>query len=317
MFFIQKIHLIISVFLFVLLTTQTVFAQEEKKIRIGAGSLLEGYYSIGLKLCRYISMANDGIPCEVVPTKGSLENLWLLQRGKIDFAFTLSNLAIDSFEGKGYFATTKPFKSIYQLLKLHNEIFTVIVKDDDNILFFNDLDGKRISNGYPKSDSSIIYKALEPYYDFKKPPIDINLPYEDYAREFCSGNIDAIMLMTGHPSALVNLITHTCESDFVTIDSEKIDHLLKSNPGFKKIVLPKGGYPGITKEQNTIAVNAILVTAEHVDKKIVQNFLDYFPKVVDRFKSSHPALYDINKDDFWKDFVLPAMQAENIDNKET
>ena len=312
----QKIRLFISVFLFVFFTAQTVLSQEVKKIKIGAGSLLEGYYSIGLKLCRYISAANDGMPCEVVPTKGSLENLWLLQRGKIDFAFTLSNLAIDSYEGKGYFATTKPFKSMYQVLKLHNEIFTVIVKDDDDILVFSDLDDKKISNGYPKSDSSIIYKALEPYYDFKNPPSDINLPYEDYAREFCSGNIDAIMIMTGHPSALVNFITHACESDFLEIDSEKIDHLLKSNPGFKKITLPKGGYPGITREQNTIAVNAILVTAEHVDRRIVQNFIDYFPKVVDRFKSSHPALYDINKEDFSKDFVLPAMQAEHIDNKE-
>ena len=313
----QNIRLLISVFLFVLFTEQNVFAQEEKKIKIGAGSLLEGYYSIGIKLCRYISEANDGIPCEVVPTKGSLENLWLLQRGKIDFAFTISNLAIASYEGKGYFATTKPFKTMYQLLRLHDEIFTIIVKDDDDILAFSDLDGKKISNGYPKSDSSIVYKALEPYYDFKNPPADINLPYEDYAREFCSGNIDAIMLMTGHPSALVNFITHACESYLVAIDNEKIDYLLKSNPGFKKITFPKGVYPGITRKQNTIAVNAIVVTAEHVDKKIVQNFLDYFPQVVDGFKSSHPALYDINKEDFGKGFVLPAIQKENINNKKT
>ena len=317
MFIMQKMRFFISVFLFVLVTAQTVFAQEEKKIKIGAGSLLEGYYSIGLKLCSYISAANDGISCEVVPTKGSLENLWLLQRGKIDFAFTLSNLAIDSYEGKGYFVTTEPFKTMYQLLKLHDEIFTVIIKDNDNISVFSDLDGKKISNGYPKSDSSIVYKALEPYYDFKNPPADIDLSYEDYAREFCSGNIDAIMIMTGHPSALVNFITHTCETDFMAIDSEKIDHLLKSNLGFKKITLPKGEYPGVTREQNTIAVNAILVTAEHVDKKIVQNFLDYFPKVADGFKSSHPALYDINREDFGKGFVLPAMQVESIGNKET
>ena len=312
----QRLRFCIFIFLFMLFIVQNAFAQEERKIRVGAGSLLEGYYSIGLKLCRYISRANDGIPCEVVPTKGSLENLWLLQRGKIDFAFTLSNLAIDSYAGKGYFATTEPFKNMYQLLKLHNEIFTVIVKDDDNILVFSDLDGKKISNGSPKSDSSVIYKALESYYDFKKAPTDIELAYEDYAHEFCVGNIDAIMIMTGHPSALVNFITHACESDFVTIDSSKVNQLLKSNPGFHKVTLPEGGYPGITKNQDTIGVNAILVTADHVDKKIVQNFLDYFPKIVDRFKSSHPALYDIGAEDFRKNFVLPAFIAENVDNKE-
>lgn len=312
----QRLRFCIFIFSFVFLVAQNSLAQEQKKIRVGAGSILEGYYSIGLKLCRYISKSNDGIPCEVVPTKGSLENLWLLHRGKIDFAFTLSNLAIDSYEGKGYFATSEPFKNMYQLFKLHSEIFTVIVKDDDNILVFSDLDGKRISNGPPKSDSSIIYKALVSYYDFKNDPTDIELAYEDYANEFCAGNIDSIMVMTGHPSALVNFVTHACESDFVTIDSDKINQLLKSNPGFRKITLPKGGYPGITRAQDTIGVDAILVTADHVDKKIIQNFLDYFPKIANRFKSSHPALYDIDVEDFKKNFVLPAFEAENVDNKE-
>lgn len=68
MFIMQKIRLYISIFLVLLFTAQNVFAQEKKKIKIGAGSLLEGYYSICIKLCRYISEANDGMTCEVVPT---------------------------------------------------------------------------------------------------------------------------------------------------------------------------------------------------------------------------------------------------------
>jgi uncharacterized protein len=306
----------ICLFCFCSFALQNTFAQDSNKIKIGAGSLLEGYYSIGLKLCRYISKANNNIPCEVIPTKGSRENLWLLQKGKIDFAFTLSNLALDSYAGKGYFAGSEPFTGMSQILKLHDEIFTVIVKDDDNILVFGDLDGKKISNGSPESDSTTIYKSVEDYYDFPKKPIDIEIAYEDYAHEFCKGNIDAIMLMTGHPSALVNFITHSCESDFVTIDNDKIEALLKESNAFHKVVLPAGGYPGITKEQNTIGVNTIFVTANHVDQKIVANFLKYFPKIVDHFKSSHPVLYDIDKNDFRRNFVLPGFKTEDINNKE-
>jgi TRAP-type uncharacterized transport system substrate-binding protein len=128
-------------------SAQSAFAQEEIKIRVGSGGLLEGYYSIGLKLCCYISRVNNGILYEVVmPNKVSLENLWLLQRGKINFAFILSELAIDSFKGKEYFVTTEAFKNTPQVLNLRSKIFTVIVKDD-NILVFSDLDGKKIANG--------------------------------------------------------------------------------------------------------------------------------------------------------------------------
>ena len=285
-------------------------AVEKKIIKIGSGSLLEGYYNIGLNLCRFISRANDGIKCEVVPTTGSLENIWLLQREKIDFAFTLSNLAVESYNGTGYFAATEPFKDMYQLLRLHDEYFTVLVKDDDKILVFGDLDGKRISNGPPKSDSSVAYDALAAYYDFKKPPEDIEISHEDYAKEFCAGKIDAIMLMTGHPDMLVNMVTHVCENDFVTIESDKIDLLVKNSPQFKKVVLESGGYPGITEDQETVAISAIFVAGKSVDKKIVENFLAHLDSRLSRFKSSDPVLYDIEDSEFTTGFVIPGFKSD-------
>jgi TRAP transporter TAXI family solute receptor len=298
----RLIYISISVFA---LCVTSASAIERKIIRIGSGSLLDGYYSIGLTLCRFISQANDGIKCEVVPTSGSLENIWLLQREKIDFAFTLSNLAVQSHNGTGYFSTTEPFKDMYQLLRLHDEYFTVLVKDKDKISVFGDLDGKKVSNGPPQSDSSVAYDALTAYYDFKKVPEDIEILHENYAKEFCDGKIDAIMLMTGHPDMLINMVTNKCESDFVTIEGDKIDLLTKNSPEFKKVTLKAGTYPGITEDQETVAASSILVAGKSVDKKIVKNFLDYFNSRLARFKASDPVLYDIEDSVFTSGFVIP------------
>ncbi len=304
----QIFRVIILVFL---MSAQATSASEGKTIKIAAGSLLDGHYSLGLKLCRYISMSNDGVRCEVVPTAGSLENLWLLQRGKVDFAFSLSNLAIESSKGKGHFYTTDPFKDMYQLLRLHDEYFTVIVKDDDKILVFADLDGRKISNGPPNSDSSVAYEALEAYYDFKKTPTDIELEHENYAKAFCRGDIDAVMMMTGHPNELVNMITHKCESDFVTIDSDKIDLLVKNNPGFRRVTLDAGGYPGIENSEETVAVQAIFVASRETDEVVVENFLNYFNSKISRFKLSAPMLYDLDDSHFTSEFVLPGFKKSN------
>lgn len=285
------------------------YAKEQKIVKIGTGSLLHGYYNLGIKLCRYISNSNNGIKCDVVPTSGSLENLLLLQKGEIDFAFALSNLAIDSYEGKGDFAKSGAFKGVYQLLRLHDEFFTVIVKDDDKILVFADLDGKKISNGPPKSDSSVVYDKLISHYKFKQKPSDIEITHEDYAREFCDGKVDAIMMMTGHPSALVNLISHSCVVDFVTIDNDKIQELLKDNPAFHESMLEAGRYPGITKPEKTIAVSSIFVMGPHLDKKIVENFLTYFKKKIKWFKETDPILFDLEDDHFITGFVLPAFES--------
>lgn len=44
----------------------------------------------------------------MIPTTGSLENIDLLQKGQIDFAFTLSNIAVQAYSGTGYFADSEP-----------------------------------------------------------------------------------------------------------------------------------------------------------------------------------------------------------------
>jgi hypothetical protein len=282
--------------------------ENEKTVKIAAGSVLEGYYFIGLKLCRYITESNNGIRCEVVPTTGSLENIDLLRKGEVDFAFTQAELAVDAYEGKGYFNNVAPFPDMIQLLRLHDEAFTIIAKDKDKIFVFGDLDGKKISNGPKNSDSTIAYNILASHYKFKKQPEDIEIPHEEYANQFCSGKVDAIILMTGHPNSLVNHITHSCESDFVSIEKDKIDMLVEQNQAFKKYIIDEKGYPGINKSENTFAVSAIFITTNSVPKKLISNLTQYLKKRMDQFKLSYPLLYDLENDHFTSGFVLPGFE---------
>ena len=282
--------------------------ENEKTVKIAAGSVLEGYYFIGLRLCRYITESNNGIRCEVVPTTGSLENIDLLRKGEVDFAFTQAELAVDAYEGKGYFNNVAPFPDMIQLLRLHDEAFTIIAKDKDKIFVFGDLDGKKISNGPKNSDSTIAYNILASHYKFKKQPEDIEIPHEEYANQFCSGKVDAIILMTGHPNSLVNYITHSCESDFVSIEKDKIDMLVEQNQAFKKYIIDEKGYPGINKSENTFAVSAIFITTNSEPKKLISNLTQYLKKRMDQFKLSYPLLYDLENDHFTSGFVLPGFE---------
>jgi TRAP-type uncharacterized transport system substrate-binding protein len=59
----MKIFRLIYIASVLVLYISSASAIETKTIKIGSGSLLEGYYSIGLNLCRVISNANEGIKC--------------------------------------------------------------------------------------------------------------------------------------------------------------------------------------------------------------------------------------------------------------
>lgn len=292
-------------FIFLFCNYENLALAEKKTIKIGSGSILEGYYSLGLKLCDFFTEANQNqIKCEVIPTNGSIENLKLLKEKKIDLALIQSNIAVDAFEGKGAYAGQLPSLELRQLLNFYEEIFTIIVKDDDKIKVFSDLAGKRITNGPPGSASTVTYQAVRDFYSFAK-PIDIELSQEEYAKKLCEGEIDAVMLMTGHPSALVSHIANNCNVEFVTIERDKLARVLGENKAFKKAILKAGFYPGITQDQETLGVSAILITTDKFDDKILNNFEEYCKKNLKSLKNSLPQLIDLDENHFFENFVLP------------
>ncbi|XVN42461.1 MAG: TAXI family TRAP transporter solute-binding subunit [Candidatus Rickettsia vulgarisii] len=298
---------ILFVFLYVLLVSSFVFA-EQKVIKIGSGSIMKPYYSIGLDICKTFTAANKDIICEVVPTRGGVENLNLLKEGKIDLALVQSNIALEAYEGKGYYSKIGKMEDIRQVLNLYDEFFTVIVKDDDKIKIFSDIEGKKISLLPTFSSNNITYQSLRNLYKFSKEPIYVDeINYEESVLEFCNGDIDAIIMTIGHPNSLVGLIANKCEIDFVPIENDKIEKLISSNKAFHKATLSKGLYPGITADQQTVAVPAILVTNKDMDSKLLDKFIGMFHNTVKDFKHSNYMLNntDINHFADTNNFVIP------------
>jgi len=287
------------------LISNTGFAAQKKTITIGSGSILEGYYTIGLKLCEFFEKSIKGIECKVMPTNGSVENILLLKDGKIDIALTQSNLALEAYNATGYFAGSAPAKNFRQMLRLHDEIFTVISKDVDNIKVFGSIEGKKITNGKPDSASSVTYNELVEFYNFAKEPTDMELSSEDYAEKLCNRDVDTIILMSGHPNALVSNIAYNCEIDFVSIESGAINRLIAANPAYHKVTLHEGFYPGITEDQQTVAVSAMLLTTDKLDADIEKHFMHYFENHIDSFRRSHPVLYNLHNEHFTSSFILP------------
>lgn len=282
-------------------------AAEKKIIKIGTGNILRGYYAIGLKLCDFISKSN-GLKCYAVPTQGSIENIKLLREGEIDFALVQANIALDAASGTGYYNNSQPVGELQQILRLHDEMFTVIVKDENKIKVFGDIEGKKITNGASFSGSTITYNELRKFYSFKNEPIDVELNDEQYSKELCEGKVDALMLMVGHPNAFVGHITNSCNVEFVPIERDKILQLVNSNKSFHHATLSRAFYPDISNEQPTIAVSAILVTTAKTPPQIAQNFLKYFQKNIKNFKHAHPLLSNLSNDHFTTNFILPGIE---------
>jgi hypothetical protein len=288
----------------------------QRTIKIGSGSILKGYYSIGLDLCRTFTLADHSVKCEVIPTSGGVENLTLLKEGKIDLALVQASIALEAYEGIEYFAKTGKMPEMRQVLNLYDEFFTVMVKDQDKIKIFSDIDGKTISSGPIFSSDHITYNIIKNLYEFAKEPKNVEINYEESVKKFCNGKIDAIIMTVGHPNPLVGLIANSCEIDFVPLENDKIEQLVTTNKAYRKAVLHKGLYPGISAEQNTVVVPAILITNNNMDAKLLDKFIGMFHKNVRHFTHSNYLLHDINTHHFadTNNFVLP--KHSSVRNRE-
>jgi len=308
---------IIFIICIILVNSVNAFAKKQI-IRIGAGSLLGSDYTVALELCKFIKLSNTNVKCEAKSIKSSIKNLSYLQNNEIDFALVHANIATQAVEGKGCYANSQPMNNISQVLKLHDKTFTIIVRDNEKIKVLADIDGKKISKGSEYSDGSIVYNELSKLYNFKDEPVNIDINYNNYAKEFCTGTVDAMILMAGHPNSLVSHIAHHCEINFVHIEDNKIEQFLLKNPEFHKTTLNKSVYSGITEDQNTFSVPVLLLTTNKIDQKLLKNFMRYFIKNLEQFKKSKKILNDINETSFTQEFIpFNKIVQEVIDEKKT
>jgi TRAP transporter TAXI family solute receptor len=310
----SRYYLIAIVFLFNLLTS-TSFANSIKKdeiIRIGTGSIIGSYYPIAMKICEHLQ-SDLGVKCIPVPSQGSVSNITSLMNDEIDIAFVQSNIALDAYYAEGAFGDKVPASELRQILKLHDEVFTVLVKDSDkDLLVFADLSGKNITNGVPNSDSSFSYNLLASRYEFATKPNDIELSPEDYASALCSGNIDALMLMTAHPSMIISNVANKCDVEFLAMDKTKIDQIVMENKAFKKVDIDNALYPSISVVQTTIATPAILIAKSGTAKyEILKKAVTMIDQKLSNIKESHPALYNLKIENLKEEFILPDIRLDN------
>lgn len=129
-------------------------AQPNKLLSIGVGTVGGPFYAYGSGLASVLSRAM-GQPVTAEVTGGAIENLRLLNQGKVDLTMSTSGLLADAFNGRGRFSVdgAMPLRT---LLVLYPNRMHVAVLAGSGINSVKDLKGKRISTGTELGVSAIV-----------------------------------------------------------------------------------------------------------------------------------------------------------------
>jgi TRAP transporter TAXI family solute receptor len=201
-----------------------------------------------------------------VETEGSIENALLLGRGQADYGLVQSDVAWLALSGAGPFAADGPLIRIAALGSLYPEPVHIVVPAHSAIRRVEDLRGKRIDLGAPKSGSRI--NALAVLQAHRIAIKDLAEARGDGAQgamqQMRVGQIDAFFTTIGAPARELQRLAAAFPVRLVPISSARAATLVAQQPGLVQLTLAANTYPGQTEPVATVAATALLLATNEL-----------------------------------------------------
>ncbi|TDR93744.1 TAXI family TRAP transporter solute-binding subunit [Enterovirga rhinocerotis] len=242
----------------------SVLAQAKKTYAIGTGGTGGVYYPLGGAVANVLTKHLPGVQATAEVTGGSVDNLKLIASGQSEIGFTMSDAALDAFDGKDKFKSGKV--PLQTLLVLYPNRMHVVTIEGTGIEKMSDLKGKRVSTGSPGSATEVMaFRVIEAAgLDKDKDMKRERLSVAESVNAIKDRKIDAFFWVGGLPTAAVTDLGATPGTKIKFIDHADLAD--KMNAKYGKLYAPstieKSVYPGMAGDNKNTEVWNILVTGD-------------------------------------------------------
>lgn len=239
---------------------------------IGAGPIGGGSYDAASAICEEMHAAFLGkMRCSPDPTPGSVCNLVALAEGQIDFALVRSDAHHSAVNGTGPFTAAGPNPDLRSVLALYPEPLTRLARRDARINGLADLAGRRVNLGPRNSGTRATAARLLAALELTEESFAAAraLPTGAALEQLCAGGLDAVLVIFGHPNALIARALADCDADLVPVAGPAIDAHLAANADYTRAEIARGTYSGQGRAVPTFSVTATLMTRADKNPEVV------------------------------------------------
>lgn len=273
-------------------------------INILTGGTSGVYYPIGVALSQQYNKI-EGARTSVQATKASVENLNLLQAGRGELAFSLGDSVSDAWNGVEDAGFKAPLKRLRAIAGTYNNYIQVVASAESGIKTLEDLKGKRISVGAPKSGTELNARAI-----FKAAGLDYKdmgrvefLPYAESVELIKNRQLDATLQSSGLGMAAIRDLASTMPVTFVEIPAEVVEKI--ESEAYQAGVIPAGTYDGQDADVPTVAITNILVSHEKVSDEVAYQMTKLMFDNLSALGNAHSAAKDIKLENATKNLPIP------------
>ena len=237
------------------------------------------YYALGNHLRLQLD-ASQSYRMDVRATRGSIENLALLQDGTADLALIQGGLVAERGDISGDWASfLGNTDKLVALANLGKEYVHVVVPADSRIQTFRDLAGKRLGVGPSGGGADALAQKMMRFFSFGEPTELIPDHNSDLAEAFLDGDIDAAFTVYGLFSPAMEKLLSTGWYRLIPIpEAQAVSRYL---PGSYAEVFPPylygpdRSFPAPADGPfETLAVNTLLVCQSDLPERQVYTVLE-------------------------------------------
>ena len=255
--------------LFVVLSVlvQPAWAAEPVTVRFGTATQGGGFQVYGAAFAEAVRAVDAGITFEMTPTKGSAENVPMLEAGTLDIALVQGETAYEALNGIGRSKT-----GLRVLSAMYSSPGMFAVPAQSPVRTIADLKGKAIALG--ASGSGLVTLAR---YVLDGAGFDVASDFKTVLLEKAGDG--PAMVADGRVAALwgggagwpgfTAIAKSSGGARFIVPSADEIARIQTKYPFLKKLVVPAGMYPGQTEPLLSVGSYSFVMVRPGVDEALV------------------------------------------------
>ena len=268
-------------------------ASADEFVNILTGGTSGVYYPLGVAISKVLTDKVDDVRPSVQATKGSVENLNLMQRGKGEVAFTLGDSLAAAVTGSADAGFKAPLDKVQTIGAIYPNFVQIVASEESGIRTLADLKGKRVSVGAPKSGTELNARAIlaaagMSYEDLGK------VEYLDFAQSvelMKNRQLDATLQSAGLGVASIRDLATSVPIVVVAVP-ENVAR--KMGQPFFSATIPADTYDGQATDVTTVAVPNFLVTRSDLSAELVYGITKAIYENLDELTAAHAAAKGIS-----------------------
>ncbi len=234
-------------------------------------------YAFGQALAKVVAKHCPQIQIEVLATKGSLENLELLEEKKVQLAILKRDTTLTP--------STKAISFLFP------EMFHLIAHQKSGIGKVSDLKGKRIALMPKGSSSYALFWPLSQHYGLTETDFQaVSLLPEQAHAALLQGKVDALFRVIALGNPAVSQLLQNSQTQLVPIGQGAALQLFQ--PTLETSQIPKGTYNGEIpipiEDLPVVAVRAMLVTNQDMEPSIIHEITRLLFEARDELVKENP-----------------------------